>query len=322
MQGKSFELVIMEFKLNEYHRDVSDEELLDDLRRVAELLSKENLTMSEYQENGKYHPSTIANRFGGWRNSLKKAGLSLTKTWAKHEYCEDETLFFEDMQLVANKLNKEYITARDYKQFGKFDLSATFRKYGSWNIMLQKAGLKPTPYRLGKGKEITDEELFQDIERVWIKLGRQPTINDVKNGEFNFAQNTFTRRFGGWRGALEAFVKYINSEDVSEDLNEDVPDSTSNEIITPESNGQSAKSQHSTTHKTRRDINLRLRFKVMARDNFKCCKCGRSPATDPTVVLHVDHKYPWVKGGETTMENLETTCKECNLGKGDLVFEE
>jgi len=322
LQGKSFELVIMEFKLNEYHRDVSDEELLDDLRRVAELLSKENLTMSEYQENGKYHPSTIANRFGGWRNSLKKAGLSLTKTWAKHEYCEDETLFFEDMQLVANKLNKEYITARDYKQFGKFDLSATFRKYGSWNIMLQKAGLKPTPYRLGKGKEITDEELFQDIERVWIKLGRQPTINDVKNGEFNFAQNTFTRRFGGWRGALEAFVKYINSEDVSEDLNEDVPDSTSNEIITPESNSQSAKSQHSTTHKTRRDINLRLRFKVMARDNFKCCKCGRSPATDPTVVLHVDHKYPWVKGGETTMENLETTCKECNLGKGDLVFEE
>lgn len=322
MQGKSFELVIMEFKLNEYHRDVSDEELLDDLRRVAELLSKENLTMSEYQENGKYHPSTIANRFGGWRNSLKKAGLSLTKTWAKHEYCEDETLFFEDMRLVANKLNKEYITAGDYRQLGKFDLSATFRKYGSWNVLLQKAGLKPTPYRLGKGKEISDEELFQDIERVWIKLGRQPTINDVKNGEFNFAQNTFTRRFGGWRGALEAFVKYINSEDVSEDLNEDVPDSTSNEIITPESNSQSAKSQHSTTHKTRRDINLRLRFKVMARDNFKCCKCGRSPATDPTVVLHVDHKYPWVKGGETTMENLETTCKECNLGKGDLVFEE
>lgn len=322
MQGKSFELVIMEFKLNEYHRDVSDEELLDDLRRVAELLSKENLTMSEYQENGKYHPSTIANRFGGWRNSLKKAGLSLTKTWAKHEYCEDETLFFEDMQLVANKLNKEYITARDYKQFGKFDLSATFRKYGSWNIMLQKAGLKPTPYRLGKGKEITDEELFQDIERVWIKLGRQPTINDVKNGEFNFAQNTFTRRFGGWRGALEAFVKYINSEDESEILEEAVKDSLSAELSPIEANCQSAKLQHSTTHKTRRDINLRLRFKVMQRDNFKCCKCGRSPATDPTVVLHVDHIYPWVKGGETTMENLETKCKECNLGKGDLVFEE
>lgn len=310
----------MEFKLNEYHRDVSDEELLDDLRRVAELLNKENLSMPEYQKNGKYHTSTITRRFDGWRNSLKKAGLSLTKTWAKHEYCEDEALFFEDMRLVANKLNKEYITARDYRQLGKFDLSATFRKYGSWNIMLQKAGLKPTPYRLGKGKEISDEELFQDIERVWVKLGRQPTINDVKNGEFNFAQNTFTRRFGGWRGALEAFVKYINSEDATDITSDyEVSDTAEKDSIDLSKNN---KPSNPITHKTRRDINLRLRFKVMARDNFKCCKCGRSPATDPTVVLHVDHKYPWVKGGETTMENLETTCMECNLGKGDLVFEE
>ena len=214
------------------------------------------------------------------------------------------------------------MTTGDYVRFGKFYEDGILRRYGSWNLILQKAGLKPTPYRLGKGKEISDEELFQDIERVWIKLGRQPTFTDVKNGEFNFGQNTFARHFGGWRRALEAFVNYINSEDVPEVLNEDVPDSTSNEIFTPELNRQGAKSQHSTAHKTSRDINLRLRFKVMQRDHFKCCKCGRSPATDPTVVLHVDHKYPWVKGGETTMENLETTCKECNLGKGDLVFEE
>lgn len=312
----------MEFKLNEYHRDVSDEDFLDDLRRVADLLSKKNLSMSEYQKNGKYHPSTIARRFGGWRNSLKMAGLSSTKIWAKHEYCEDDALFFEDVRLVANSLGKEYITATEYKQYGRFNLSAKLREFGSWDVILQKAGLKPTPFRLGKGKEISDEELFQDIERVWVKLGRQPTITDVKNGEFSFAQNTFTRRFGGWRGALEAFVKYINSEDEFEISEEAVTDSLSKELSPTETNRQSANLQHSTTHKTRRDINLRLRFKVMQRDNFKCCKCGRSPATDPTVVLHVDHKYPWVKGGETTMENLETTCRECNLGKGDLVFEE
>lgn len=314
----------MEFKLNEYHRDVPDEDFLDDLRRVAELLSKENLTISEYQKNGEYHPSTIAHRFGGWRDALKKAGLSLTKTWAKHEYCEDETLFFEDMRFVACKLNKDHITLGDYIKYGKYDRNAMCHKYGSWDIILQKAGLKPTPFRLGKGKEISDEELFQDIERVWVKLGRQPTINDVKNGEFNFAQNTFTRRFGGWRGALEAFVKYINSEDASDSIsNEGVSDTAevdSIDVIKDAHNN--IKSSIPITHKTRRDINLRLRFKVMARDNFKCCKCGRSPATDPTVILHVDHKFPWVKGGETTMENLETKCMECNLGKGDLVFEE
>lgn len=313
----------MEFKLNEYHRDVPEEELLEDLKRVAEIIGTGRLSRSDYQKHGKFGTTTIERRFGGWNSAIIRIGLVVIETGnQKRETLVDENSFFEDMRQVAVDLGKESITTGEYDQFGRFSRSGCCRKYGSWDILLQKAGLKSTPYRLGKGKEISDEELFQDIERVWIKLGRQPTINDVKNGEFNFAQNTFTRRFGGWRGALEAFVKYINSEDVSEDLNEDVPDSTSNEIITPESNSQSAKSQHSTTHKTRRDINLRLRFKVMARDNFKCCKCGRSPATDPTVVLHVDHKYPWVKGGETTMENLETTCKECNLGKGDLVFEE
>ena len=309
MQGKSFELVIMEFKLNEYHRDVSDEELLDDLRRVAELLSKENLTRSEYQENGKYHPSTIANRFGGWRNSLKKAGLSLTKTWAKHEYCEDETLFFEDMQLVANKLNKEYITARDYKQFGKFDLSATFRKYGSWNIMLQKAGLKPTPYRLGKGKEITDEELFQDIERVWIKLGRQPTINDVKNGEFNFAQNTFTRRFGGWRGALEAFVHYINTDD-TESLNDTAVEDR--DIDSPNNNEPPC-----YKHKTKREPSNRLKVQVLMRDGNRCRICGVA-CNDGIHKIQFDHIIPWSKGGETTLDNLQVLCSDCNEALGNL----
>lgn len=72
------------------------------------------------------------------------------------------------------------------------------------------------------------------------------------------------------------------------------------------------------SHKTSRDINLRLRFLVMKRDNFKCCVCGRSPATAQGLELQVDHIKPWTKGGETTLENLQTLCRDCNLGKSDL----
>ena len=71
-------------------------------------------------------------------------------------------------------------------------------------------------------------------------------------------------------------------------------------------------------HKTSRDVNYRLRFKVMHRDNFKCCICGNSPAKDSAIELHVDHIIPWSKGGETVMENLQTLCSKCNLGKGNL----
>lgn len=72
-------------------------------------------------------------------------------------------------------------------------------------------------------------------------------------------------------------------------------------------------------HKTKRDISVGLRFKILKRDNFKCCACGASPAKDPNVELHIDHIIPWSKGGETTEENLQTLCSKCNLGKSDLV---
>lgn len=71
-------------------------------------------------------------------------------------------------------------------------------------------------------------------------------------------------------------------------------------------------------HKTKREISLRLRFLVMKRDNFKCQICGRSPATDQSIILHVDHIIPWSKGGETTENNLQTLCSKCNLGKSNM----
>jgi 5-methylcytosine-specific restriction endonuclease McrA len=57
---------------------------------------------------------------------------------------------------------------------------------------------------------------------------------------------------------------------------------------------------------------------VMRRDDFKCCICGANPALRPGTVLVVDHVHPWIEGGETVMENLQTLCEPCNGGKSDL----
>lgn len=75
-------------------------------------------------------------------------------------------------------------------------------------------------------------------------------------------------------------------------------------------------------HKKRqRDPSPRLRFEVLARDKFTCRYCGASPSKDPEVTLHIDHIIPWSKGGETTLENLQTLCSKCNLGKSDLIID-
>lgn len=58
-----------------------------------------------------------------------------------------------------------------------------------------------------------------------------------------------------------------------------------------------------------------LRWQVFQRDNWKCCACGRVSAHG--VILHVDHIIPRSKGGTDSLDNLQTLCSECNLGKSN-----
>ena len=69
--------------------------------------------------------------------------------------------------------------------------------------------------------------------------------------------------------------------------------------------------------KAGRRISDKLRYQVLKRDNFKCCICGASPAKDPSIELHIDHITPWSKGGESVLDNLQTLCSRCNIGKSD-----
>jgi 5-methylcytosine-specific restriction endonuclease McrA len=61
----------------------------------------------------------------------------------------------------------------------------------------------------------------------------------------------------------------------------------------------------------------RIRFKVLDRDNFTCRYCGRK---SPEVMLEIDHIQPKAKGGNNFINNLTTSCRECNRGKGDYIL--
>lgn len=303
----------MEFILNDYHRNILDEELIADLVAVSVLLKKDTISREEYNKYGKYHSSTIEKRFDAWPNALELAGLT---TYQKlNNWCNSLDEFVADVKNVAQQLRLTTLTIGEYRQHGKYNYLYPHKHGGiGWNEILNRANLEQTKFRLGSGKEITNEELFFDIERVWILLGRQPTITDIKKGYFKFSQNTFCRRFGGWRNALIEFVNFINSEE-----NVEMNKSTETIAVDKYTKEEVAVANRFFHRRGNREPNLRMRFKIMQRDNFKCCKCGRSPATDPSVQLVIDHKHPWAQGGETTFDNLETLCKECNLGKSDLI---
>lgn len=294
----------MKFELNEYHRNVSDIELIADVQATAKKMGKSTLTAKEYSEQGNYHSSTLTRRYGSWKKVLELCGLDTKGHNFKCNVSDEDVI--KDLKHVATMLEVPTITSKEYDKYGKYHSSTLQKKYGSWNKVLRIAGMK-----VNLNRNFTDEEMFEEIERVWILLGRQPTTTDIKKGLSTFSLQSYARRFGGWRAALQAFINYIN-EDIpqNKEVNSDIV-KNSIKVINDKASVEK--------HKTNRDINLRLRFMVMQRDNFKCCACGASPAKDPAVQLHIDHIIPWSKGGETVIENLQTLCSKCNLGKSDIM---
>ena len=61
-------------------------------------------------------------------------------------------------------------------------------------------------------------------------------------------------------------------------------------------------------------VSKKVRFEVFKRDAFTCGYCG---ATPPGVVLELDHIQPVSKGGGNEIDNLITSCFDCNRGKSD-----
>lgn len=148
-----------------------------------------------------------------------------------------------------------------------------------------KLNFKRTSNRYSK------QDLFDNIEKVWNHLKRQPTINDMTVHPSQIHFGTYYNHFGSWKKALHSFVKYKN-------------------------NGDTPVEPRIDFRKKRKTISNTMRFEVMERDRFKCKLCGKSPATNPRTILEIDHIKPICKGGTNEISNLRTLCGRCNNGKG------
>lgn len=205
-----------------------------------------------------------------------------------HRGVSDEDLI-ADLQSVAKKIGVKKLTQAVYRKYGAYDPSTFTRRFESWLKVLDRAGLDRTRTEMN----VSEEELFSNLEELWLHFGRQPRYHEVVKPLSRFSNGTYAHRYGSFTKALEAFVAAMDG-DVRE---------------TKRSNAGRSNP---------RSINYRMRFKVLQRDGYRCCMCGASPAKDPNVVLHIDHKMPVSKGGSCQIDNLQTLCSKCNLGKSNL----
>ncbi len=84
-----------EFRLERVSAPVSNEEIITDIRRVADLAGTNVISFRRYRELGNYDPTTAALRFGTWNGALLAAGLEI----ACERNITDERLFENLMRL-------------------------------------------------------------------------------------------------------------------------------------------------------------------------------------------------------------------------------
>jgi len=60
-------------------------------------------------------------------------------------------------------------------------------------------------------------------------------------------------------------------------------------------------------------ISKKARFEIFKRDGFQCQYCGKAP---PGIILEIDHIIPKKLKGTDNINNLITSCFDCNRGKG------
>ena len=202
----------------------------------------------------------------------------------------------KEIKLLARKLKKKTLTKAEFDAHSKYGSHLVVRKIG-WNKAKEKAGLQ-----IDKPMNTTTEQLLKNLFQVWLNIGRQPGRDDMKRPISIYSHRPYVDRFGSWTDALVAFGKSIKKNKL---------DYEKIKMI---------EAKQPFKHKTPRTISAELRMKVLSRDKFTCPYCPKSDHGKPGKVYVIDHIFPWAKGGETTLDNLQVMCRSHNLSKSAFIL--
>ncbi len=219
----------------------------------------------------------------------------------------------KELEKVAKHFNYTDFKQDDFDKMAGINYYTVYREFGSWEKVMEFL----VEHFKGKGIDFkvttrrssyTVQEMFDEMEKIWMQLGHRPSRNEWTTLKPKISYDSIYRHFGGWTSACLKFIEYKMGGTILNDV-----------FVIPNSRPQKIKKENKIEYKKEnaRNVSLSLRLQVLNRDNFRCNFCGKSPVTDFGTKLHIDHITPFSLGGKSILDNLQTLCEECNLGKSN-----
>ncbi|MGO9291270.1 MAG: homing endonuclease associated repeat-containing protein [Polyangia bacterium] len=128
--------------------EYTDDAILGEIRRVAQHVPGEKLSITEFRRHARVSTNTIRRRFGSWQMALQSAGLAdrapsspnLTKSAVASRRLSKEDIVTE-LRRVADLVGRSTVTIREFQQHSAIGVGAVRSRFGSWHKGLAEAGL-------------------------------------------------------------------------------------------------------------------------------------------------------------------------------------
>ena len=121
---------------NGSRRNITEEELCTDLRRVADELGRPP-TITEMDDRGQFSVSTYIRRFDSWLDARAAAGVSDTETHPTSRLSDEDLL--AEIRRLAAELGRTPTTT-DMDTHGRYGLRTYYTRFDGWNAACEQAG--------------------------------------------------------------------------------------------------------------------------------------------------------------------------------------
>ena len=289
-------------------------QLFDEIKKGWNELGRRP-TYSEFRSKANFGTKIYEKRYGSWTNAIEAFCVSNVDYLSSSKgigFNATKELLIQELKKIVQDNSLEILNQGDYEKYGgKYTIQTFYNHFGSWKNAKLAAGLK-----IGRAAP-TKEELFSELQKIWEKLGRQPSQAEITEYS-QYKYSSYRHVFGGWTKAIYNFIDYIQTDIQDIIQQENIDETTSETLNNTELERVQSENVNIIKMKTPRTVSNRLRFKVLMRDNFTCQYCGKTQQDG--VKLEVDHIIAYSNGGETIFENLRTACWSCNNGKSNLTL--